>query len=156
MLLENLGYLLQTLVSAVKVRENQLESLFGNMNNYDYPMGADTSDAPWNQVDLPEREIEVTVSVTLSKTVKVMVDDYKVEVNADEDGMYESYDFSECNLHKAVEEQITLPHELAEFTEKMFNENSASLKAVGMPRHLECAIKDCKDWTVDDLEIIQE
>lgn len=46
------------------------------MNNYDYPLGADTKDAPWNQVDNPEREIEVTVSVTLSKTVKIKVSDY--------------------------------------------------------------------------------
>ena len=43
-----------------------------------YPPGADTEDAPWNQVDNPEREIEVTVSVTLSKTVKIKVSDYEI------------------------------------------------------------------------------
>ena len=48
------------------------------MDNYNYPMGADTKDAPWNQVDNPEREIEVTVSVTLSKTVKIKVSDYEI------------------------------------------------------------------------------
>ena len=36
------------------------------MNNYDYPLGSDTKDAPWNQEKLPEKEIEVTISVTLS------------------------------------------------------------------------------------------
>lgn len=125
------------------------------MNNYDYPMGADTSDAPWNQVDLPEKEIEVTISVTLSKTVKVMVDDYKVEEDADEDGRYLSYDFSNCDLHKAVEDQVVLPQNLAEFTERMFN-HDLNLKAAGMPRYLKEAIKDCKGWTVDEMEVIEE
>ena len=35
-----------------------------------YPPGAEHDpNAPWNQEELPEREIEVTVSVTLSKSV---------------------------------------------------------------------------------------
>lgn len=125
------------------------------MDNYNYPAGSDTSDAPWNQVDLPEKEIEVTISVTLSKTVKVMVDDYEVEEDADEDGRYLSYDFSECDLNKAVEDQVVLPQNLAEFTERMFN-HDLNLKAAGMPKYLKDAIADCKDWCVDEMEVILE
>lgn len=125
------------------------------MDNYNYPMGADTPDAPWNQVDLPEKEIEVTISIILSKTVKVTVDDYKVDEGKDEDGYYCSYDFSECNLQKAVEDQIILPHNLARFTEKMFNQDF-NLKAVEMPKCLKDAIADCKDWTVDEMVVISE
>ena len=44
-----------------------------------YPIGADTPDAPWNQVENPEKEVEVTISITLSKTVKIKVRDYKIE-----------------------------------------------------------------------------
>lgn len=118
-----------------------------------YPPGAEfDSNAPWNQVDLPEKEIEVTVSVTLSKTVKITVDDYEAEVDADEDGMYLSYDFSNCNLHKAVEEQVVLPQNLAEYTERMFN-HDLNLKAAGMPKYFKDAIRDCKDWCVDDYEV---
>ena len=81
------------------------------MDNYNYPMGADTKDAPWNQVDNPEREIEVTVSVTLSKTVKIMVSDYEItDSGKDEDGEYfEDVDYSNCDLKGAVEKQIALP-----------------------------------------------
>lgn len=125
------------------------------MDNYNYPTGADTSNAPWNQVDLPEKEIEVTISVTLSKTVKVMVDDYEVEEDADEDGRYLSYDFSNCDLHKAVEDQVVLPQNLAEFTERMFN-HDLNLKAAGIPKYLKDAIADCKNWCVDDMEIVKE
>lgn len=121
-----------------------------------YPPGAQYNpNAPYNQVDLPEREIEVTISVTLSKTVKVMVDDYVVEEDADEDGRYLSYDYSNCDLQRAVEEQVVLPQNLAEYTENMFN-HDLNLKAVGMPRYLKDAIADCKDWCVDEMEVILE
>lgn len=116
-------------------------------------MTVDGPDAPWNQVDLPEKEIEVTISVTLSKTVKVMVDDYEIDMDADEDGRYLSYDFSNCDLNKAVEDQVVLPQNLAEFTERMFN-HDLNLKAVGMPRYLKEAIEECKGWTVDEMECI--
>jgi hypothetical protein len=78
-----------------------------NMDNYNYPMGADTPEAPWNQVDPEPRTIEVTVSMTVSKTVKIDVDDYAVE-KCEEDGN-EYYDYSDCDLKGAVKEQITLP-----------------------------------------------
>lgn len=80
------------------------------MNNYDYPMGADTKDAPWNQEDPKPRTIEVTVSITLSKTVKIEVDDYIAEEETDEDGNYNTYyDYSDCDLEQAVRDQIPLP-----------------------------------------------
>lgn len=121
-----------------------------------YPPGAEfDTNAPYNQVELPEREIEVTISVTLSKTVKITVDDYNVDEGVDEDGHYCSYDYSECNLHKAVEDQVVLPQNLAEFTERMFNQD-LNLKAVGMPKYLRSAIIDCKDWNIDEFEIIKE
>lgn len=121
-----------------------------------YPPGAEFDPrAPYNQVDLPEKKIEVTISVTLSKTVKVTVDDYEVDEGRDEDGYYCNYDFSECNLRKAVEDQIVLPQNLAKFTEEMFNQD-LNLKAAGMPRYLKDAIADCKGWTVDEMEVISE
>ena len=125
------------------------------MNNYDYPVERDTSDVPWYQEELPKKEIEVTVSITISKTVKIAVDDYKVEEIIDENGRYLSYDYSDCNLHKAVEEQLVLPQDLAEFTEKMFTQD-LDLKAAKMPRYLKEAVTDCKDWIVDDMACILE
>lgn len=71
-----------------------------------YPPGAEHDpNAPWNQVDNPEREIEVTVSVTLSKTVKIKVSDYEItDSGKDEDGEYfEDIDYSNCDLKDADE-----------------------------------------------------
>ena len=73
------------------------------MDNYNYPIGADNPDAPWNEVELPAIDTEVTVSITISKTIKVPVVDYTL----DEEG---NIDFSECDLKKAVEENIRLPN----------------------------------------------
>ena len=69
-----------------------------------YPAGAEFDPrAPWNEIELPPKEVEVTVSVTISKTMKVPVGDYII----DEEG---EADFSNCDLKKAVEENIKLPN----------------------------------------------
>lgn len=95
------------------------------MDNYNYPLGADNKYAPWNEVETPEKEIEVCVSIILSKTVKVKVSDYTVESGTDEEGEhFEDIDYSGCDLKKAVEEQITLPQDT------------------------------CKGWNVDEFEIV--
>lgn len=116
------------------------------MDNYNYPMGADTKDAPWNQVDNPEREIEVTVSVTLSKTVKIKVSDYEItDSGKDEDGEYfEDIDYSNCDLKGAVENQLSLPQDAGRY--------------IGNYAY-EAGYKDCPEsddlsgWSVDDFEI---
>lgn len=85
--------------------------------------------APWNQEDKKYKEIEVAVSLTVSKTVKVMVNDYISENYIDEDGNHcTNYDFSQCDIRKAVLDQIILPNET----------------------------KALDGWNVDDLEVILE
>ena len=69
-----------------------------------YPAGAEFDPrAPWNEVELPPKEVEVTISAIVSKTMKVPVRDYTI----DDEG---NIDFSECDLKKAVEENIRLPN----------------------------------------------
>lgn len=97
------------------------------MDNYNYPVGSDTPEAPWNKSENNEKEIEVTVSVTLSKTVKIRVTDYSSNYIKDEDGNpYEEVDFSECDIKGAVSRQISLPQE------------------------------EVEGWNVDDFEVIME
>ena len=88
---------------------------------YDVDLGPDAS------IKKP-KEIEVTVSVTLSKTVKIKVSDYEIiDSGKDEDGEhFEDIDYSNCDLKSTVKEQITLPQDT------------------------------CKGWDVDDYEVILE
>lgn len=140
---------LERVIALRLIKENNLEvdikklKRSKKMDNYNYPMGADTPDAPWNQVDNPEREIEVLVSVTLSKTFKVKVSDYTItDSGKDEDGNYfEDIDYSECDLKGAVESQIVLPHGAYKYI------TSSGNKSVK---------EELKDWNVDDFEVIEE
>lgn len=71
------------------------ESLNSN-SNYPPMSQSEWDSAPWNEVELPPKDVEVTVSITLSKTMKVPVIDYII----DDEGV----DFSRCDLNKAVED----------------------------------------------------
>lgn len=107
-----------------------------------YPTGTEHNPrAPWNEKDIPEKELEVCVSVTLSKTVKIKVSDYTIiDSGKDEDGEYfEDVDYSDCDLKGAVEEQIILPQNAY----------------IYMPPQT----KSCEDlagWNVDEFEVVEE
>lgn len=64
------------------------------MDNYNYPIGSDNSNAPWNQEPLKSQSVEVVVSITLSKVL--IVDAYE-----DDNG--------ELDLKGAVMDQVVLP-----------------------------------------------
>lgn len=123
-----------------------MQTIDSMYDNYNYPVGADNAEAPWNQADNPEREVEVTVSITLSKTLKVRVDDYQiVDSGKDEDGEYfEDIDYSNCDLKGAVKEQRYLPQEAGDV---LRNSYVAELESVA---------DEFSDWNVDDLEVILE
>lgn len=106
-------------------------------------MTIDGPDAPWNAVDPPEKEVNVTICISLQKTFTLTVNDYDDE------------DLNKEEIKKAVNDCIVLPQNLALFTERMFKED-LDLKAAKMPRYLKEAIDDCKDWDVYDYEIIPD
>jgi hypothetical protein len=118
------------------------------MDNYNYPIGLNTKDAPWNQVDNPEKEIEVTVSITLSKTVKIKVNDYEITgCSTDDEGYcFDEIDYSNCNLKEAVEEQVFLPQE-AGLLIKDFDIKTRKADAI---------VEDLSNWSVDEMEVIME
>lgn len=140
---------LECVIARRLIKENNLEvdikKLKRSKKMDNYPMGANTPNAPWNQVDSPEKEIEVTVSVTLSKTVRVSVSDYEItDSEKDEDGEYfENIDYSNCDLKGAVEEQLVLP-------QKAWNYIAPK------SRREVNAIFDLKGWNVDDFEVVKE
>lgn len=87
-----------------------------------------------NQEEQEDREIEVTVSVTLSKTMKIKVNDY-VSFGEDEYG-FPDIEYSLCDLKKAVKEEKYLPQDAYRFVD------DSDIK------------EDLKDWIVDDFEVV--
>ena len=112
--------------------------------NDNIPIGSDTSDAPWNQVSNDPVKVKVTVSMTLSKTVEIEVDDYTTYI--DEGDLCNN--FSDCNFYDAVRDQVWLPNEIHEALSKVVvdSKNKEAIKR----------LKDLEDWEVDDFEVIPE
>ena len=114
-----------------------------------YPPGAEFDpNAPYNEKELPEKEIKVTVYITLSKTVKIKVSDYTVYSNEDDNGNhFEEVDYSNCNLKEAVEKQVYLPQEagqlISDFAINPVSKNIA-------------IVEDLSNWNVDEMEVILE
>jgi hypothetical protein len=111
------------------VEQNNMKSGNGN-----YPMGAQYDPkAPWNEPELKEKEIDVTISITLSKTTKITV-----QTLDDTDHLDSNY------LKECVESSVYLPHEI-----KLIS----MLPDVTIPSKI---IEDFDNWIVDDFEVIQE
>ena len=112
-----------------------------NINsNYPCMSQSELDNAPWNEETQEELPVEVTVSITLSKTVTIYTDSY--DVYSDEEGNL-NYEFSDNDLKEKVRDQIILPNEAHNYIQG----NTGKGKA---------AIEDLKDWIVDDLEVIKE
>ena len=119
-----------------------------------YPMGAEfDKNAPYNQVDSEPIEIEVTVSVTMSKTVKVKVNDYIDEIEEDETGKYRNIDFSVCDLDTAVKEQVYLPQDSCFIFDNYINKGSKS-KSESAYKEAKKILDDLSGWNVDEMEVV--
>lgn len=95
------------------------------------PMGADLDpNAPWNQEEPEYKEIEVTISLTISKTTKIFVPDVKLDSS---------------DLKEAVKNQVVLPYEV-EFLDVILDNNSIQKRIK----------EDLSGWIVDDFEVIEE
>lgn len=114
------------------------ESLNPN-SNYPIMSQSEWDNAPWNEEENDEIEVEVTVSVTLSKTFKIKTKNYTYY----KDSEGESIELNESDLKEDVENQIVLPQEAYEYIPG----NTSKGKA---------AIKDLKDWNVDDIAVMEE
>jgi hypothetical protein len=102
-----------------------------------YPDGAEyDSNAPYNQV-IPEKEdVNVFVSITLSKS-------FTVRMSKTDD------------VYEIINDQITTPECLSSVVNTAFD-CDLDLKAAGMPLFLKQAIEDSDDWFIDDCEIVPE
>lgn len=102
-------------------------------SNGNYPAGADVPWAPWNEPEIDYKEVEVTISLTISKTTKITVPDIK--------------NLDSSILKEAVKEQVVLPHEI-EFIRAISRKNKSTLD--------KRVIEDLSNWTEDDFEVVLE
>lgn len=74
------------------------------------PLGVDyDNNAPWHD---HRKEIQVTVSITISKTLNLTVDNRRLEDYQDEDGyVTTTSNYTEEEIIDLVKEQHVLPHD---------------------------------------------
>lgn len=60
------------------------------MNNYAYPAGADTREAPWNKRDNDVEGFEVEVRATFVKTMTLHTSDYFTDTDTNGDDIEET------------------------------------------------------------------
>ena len=140
-------------------------------DNYNYPCGADTPNAPWNEIEIPERDFEVTCSQSLSRTATVTTNNYLpcVDEGCDDGvGYHEEWadtsdtnwadEYSECGYMTPLE----LIDLLKEYLEKDLRNiqrdmlpNDRSSKAT-KARMLKGLIEECECWTEDETDFEQD
>ena len=146
-------------------------------DNYNYPAGADTPDAPWNQEDVPERDFEVTCSQTLSRTVTVTTNNYVpgasgVDYEPDGEGGYDACgyqdpaDTSDTNWADEYHgnDHYTPLELINKFKEHLMKqwgilkgaEEANDAKTKYKKREIQHLIEECSNWTEDETEFVEE
>lgn len=146
------------------------------MDNYNYPVGADTDDAPWNEEILEPVVVDCCVSYSLSKTMPVMVNNYSVseetEREVDDDKhihtrKFLDYHFDNTDFTEEFENDITvlgipaLLEELKWLAEEKIKtiKDSDTLTYEEQKREIkyfEKIIKSAKGWQEDEVAVCPE
>ena len=110
-------------------------------NNYDYPAGADTPDAPWNEVDPPEQLFNLAISCSLSKNAEVTSNNYEEdEFSNTINEPWNAY----IDQEYTVDQIIYFAKKCAEY---MLSNKDYKVKS---KYGLEKMIDSCTGWNVDE------
>ena len=105
-------------------------------SNGNYPAGADVPWAPWNEPPVEDIDVEVTVSLTISKTLKIHIP-----------GMNgKPFPITDSELKDAVINQKWLPHKISNIGDLIIKP-SPEQKSI---------IEDLENWNEDDFEVVLE
>lgn len=156
----SIPYKLACVIARRLIKENNLNIVKRKKKmNDNYPLGAaNDPNAPYNEIEPPKREFNVTISQTLSRSTKVSTDQYIPVYNYDEDmGTIETYDTSNTNWKEVYENEDFKIQELISIL-KSYVENDIknTLPKSVKGRYLARLLKACDDWVEDDYEVIEE
>lgn len=123
--------------------------------DYYAPGSYNDPSAPWNQVEIPERDFEVTISQTLSKTVTITTNDYQPEYDEEDGNTYANTENTDWK--KAYENcDFKLQDLLEELKGYVQSDMAMTGPNTGKGRHLKRLLEACDNWIEDDYEIVEE
>lgn len=134
-----------------------------------FPPGAEYDvNAPYNQVENPEEEFNLTIVETLSKDVTVHTSDYNLEVDCDEGGCYRNCDTSDTNWKEvykgegctAIETIIAVKVYLEEVRLAQLNDLALCRALTNEEQKELRVVKDlitqCEGWKQEEIEFCPE
>ena len=136
-------------------------------DNYNFPAGADTPNAPWNKPAVPERDFNVTCSQSLSKTVAITTNNYipgasGVDYEPDGEGGYyasslhDEDDTSNTNWSdEYLDNDYHTPLQLIQLFGQFLKERYARGVVFKSPYFTEHLIEECEGWQEDETEFIE-
>lgn len=124
------------------------------MDNYP-PGAAHDPNAPYNEVEVPEREFDVTISMSLSRTVQCYTNKYIPEIDEENGHLYvdtSDTPWSEVygDDHKTIMELL---EELKKYIQKdldNLNNDDTKMNKAFHRRRLEFLLTECDDWVVNE------
>ena len=124
-------------------------------DNYNYPAGADTPDAPWNEPSTPEKEFDVEVSFVMRKVVTVTTDDYTLECDDEDGSTYENTENTDWNkaYNNSRHTIQELLHELENYVKEDIKRHQGNVTKVNKLNRL---LEDCEQWEVEDISYEQQ
>ena len=131
-----------------------------------FPIGEEYNpNAPYNQSNIEPIQLKVIISQSLSRSTTINITDYITneweDIEIDEDGKFHKiegieYDFSDSNLKGAYERQeYTIP-ELLDYLKDYLIADINKCNEESKKRTLQHILKCCKNWEVDETEVIEE
>ena len=129
-----------------------------------YPAGAYSDpSAPYNQVDVPEKEFDVTCTQTLSRTVSVLTNNYVPggEWCEYDDGItiggHDPDDTSDTNWADEYHDNDYLtPLQLIEIFKQYLENDLNRMGEVKNERWIKHLIEECSNWTEDETEYVED
>lgn len=123
-------------------------------DNYNYPPGADTPDAPWNQVEPDPIDVNVVAKVTLVHNAKVTSTNYDAYTDEEDGSCNEKLNDGYQDIRKYYKEQHkSIPDLLNELTKYIKSELAEGNLSCQRKQELEWMLEDCEGWEVDNIEI---
>ena len=132
------------------------ESLNFN-SNYPHMTQSQWDSAPFNEVEVPERQFDVCISQTLSKSTGVTTNDYVPVVDQDEDGIYELDNTSDTDWKGAYKNEHLTPLQLiGEFKDFLTKYLPDPVVELAKYKEWKELISECEGWVEDELTVLEE
>ena len=123
-------------------------------DNYNYPMGADNENAPWNEHEQDPIERECRITVTIEATRDVETKNYYQEPPEPWNGINSwNYDTSDVDWHEEYDNQyMSVPTLLFEMR-KLLAKVDVETLTMGERRMYDIVLEESQGWEEVDVDV---